>query len=145
MAEEENTKGQMGRAETYTLSAVTVLLSWLLSVYGKEAIRILHRGGVQARIDSLTHDIKEVETMHVHLPFLISHIGYTMFRVLFLVGLLILATPHHSFTASFIFGVMTSQITRVLKSINRVNSYDTFISESKIKLEKLKSRVRAAG
>lgn len=133
----------MGRAETYIVDAVTVLLSWLLSAFGRQFVRLLRRGWIQGRINSLNSDAIQIETMRVHLPFLISHIGFMMFRVLFLVGLMILSEPNHPFVASGVFGVMVGEIGRTLTSINRLNSYDTYMPQTKLKIEKLKNRLAA--
>jgi len=82
--------------------------------------------------------------MHVSLPFLVSHIGYRAFRVLFLVGLMILLQPNHSAWVAAIFGVMTGEIGRTLTDIGRVNSYDTYIPQLKLKIEKLNARLPAS-
>src|SRR5215469_14457951 len=127
----------MGRLCCYRLTV-------LASIYGQRIASVVHRGWTKGRINSLTNDATLVETMHVSLPFLVSHIGYRAFRVLFLVGLMILLQPNHSAWVAAIFGVMTGEIGRTLTDIGRVNSYDTYIPQLKLKIEKLNARLPAS-
>jgi len=131
----------MGRTETYIVDAVAILLSALLSIYGKDIISIFRRGWTQGHINSLTKDAVLVEAMHASQSFLITHIGFLMFRCLFIIGFIVAVRPEKPYFSGLLLGVLFGEVSRALSQINRLNSYDTYMSGTKLKIERLRSRL----
>lgn len=125
----------------YIEDAVLLVVGALLSAYTKELIRICHRGWLRGRLNTLEYDVSQIEAMNTSLTYLVSSIGYTMLRVLFGIGLMIVWQSSHPDLMVLVFGALTSEIGMCIRRLTRLNNYAAFTTTTTLKVQKLRNRL----